>query len=132
MHVQEKKAFKILLADENITYRNNLASKLRIQGYNVELTEGGFHLLHIMENHVCNLVILHDNMRDMSAEEIITLIRTNKTKTELPILFISSTSNQEQLASIISNGANEFLVKSDNFQPIVDRARKYFDLLNNS
>ena len=133
MYVSEEKNFKIILVDENTQYRNTLASRLRLQGFHVELVAGGFQLLHILEKHWdYNLVILHENMTDMSAEEMISLIRTQKSKGELPILFISKNENEEDICDMIFNGVNEYIVKSANFQPIVDRAQKYFTLLKNS
>jgi DNA-binding response OmpR family regulator len=125
--------FKILIVDENVTFRNNLASKLRIQGYTVEFASGGFHLLHTLERiKEYNLLIIHEDMLDMSAEEMISLIRINKTKSELPILFISQNDSETEIAEMVSNGANEYIIKSSNFQPIIEKTQKYFTLFKNS
>jgi DNA-binding response OmpR family regulator len=133
MQAYEEKYFKILIVDENVQFRNTLASRLRLQGFNVEFATGGFHLLHILEKHRdCSLVIMHEDMLDMSAVEIISLVRTTKNKTDLPILFISHDHKEEEICEMILSGANEYIVKSENFQPIVDRAKKYFTLLKNS
>jgi response regulator RpfG family c-di-GMP phosphodiesterase len=133
MHAYEEKDFKILIVDENVQFRNTLASCLRLQGYNVEFATGGFHLLHVLETYkdYC-LLIMHEDMLDMSAEEIILLIRTNKTKKDLPILFISQNKDNEEICEMIFKGANEFIFKTANFQPIIERAKKYFTLLKNS
>lgn len=132
MEAYEEKHFKILIVDENIQFRNTLATRLRLQGFNVEFATGGFHLLHVLEKHDYCLVIMHEGMLDMSAEEIISLVRTTKNKTDLPILFISQNSNEEEICDMIFSGANEYIVKTANFQPIVERAKKYFTLLKNS
>lgn len=133
MASDQEKNFRILIADENIQFRNTLASKLRIEGFPVEFSNGGFHLLHILERHWnFNLVIFHEDMSDMPAFEIISLIRESKPKAELPILFISQKTDEEEICEMIFNGANEYVVQSSNFQPIVDHARKYFTLLKNS
>ncbi len=117
------------MVDGNITYRNNLASKLRIDGYAVEFANGGFHLLHTLEvEKNFNLIIVHENMSDMSAMEMILLIRTTKEKNELPIFFISNRGNEQEIEEMISNGANEYFVKGVNFQPVTDRVAKYFPL----
>lgn len=125
----ENKKIKILIADGNISYRNNLASKLRIDGYTVEFANGGFHLLHTLEiERDYDLVIIHENMADMSAAEIILLIRTTKTKNELPVFYISSQKVKDELeiAAMISKGASEYIIKAANFQPVLDRLAKYF------
>jgi response regulator RpfG family c-di-GMP phosphodiesterase len=133
MHVYEEKNFKIIIVDENIQFRNTLASRLRFLGYHVELASGGFHLLHVLEkNWDFSLVIFHEDMNDMSAEEMISLVRTHKNKVELPILYISKFSNEEKICDLIFKGANEYIVKTSNFQPIVERAQKYFNGIKNS
>ena len=133
MQVYEEKSFKILIIDENVQFRNTLATCLRLQGYSVEYASGGFHLLHLLEKHRDHsLLIFHEDMLDMPATEIIMLVRNLKNATELPILFISKNSNEERIREIILSGANEYIVKSPNFQSIVDKAKIYFNLLMNS
>ncbi len=118
--------YKIFILSENIQYRNILASKLRIEGYNVEFAYGGFHMLSIMERvRDLNMIICHENMKDMSAEEIIALARLNRTKAELPIIFISKEKNEELVCDMILNGASEFILQSYNMLPAIERVRKY-------
>ena len=125
MTALEEKHFKILIVDENVQFRNNLASRLRIQGFTVEFATGGFHLFHLLERfRDWNLIIFHEDMLDMPAEEMILLIRNSKDKNELPILFISKNNNEKEICDMIFNGANEYVIKSANFQPIVERAQK--------
>lgn len=133
MHPLEEKDFKILIVDENVTFRNTLASRLRLVGYNVEFATGGFHLLHVLErNRDYGLLIFHEHMLDMPAEEMISLVRTQKNKSDLPILFISENSSEAEICDMVLTGANEYIVKTANFKPIIDRAQKYFTLLKNS
>ena len=49
---KKKQACKVLLASQSQAYRNNLASTMRMQGYDVEFAHGGFHLLHLLENEI--------------------------------------------------------------------------------
>lgn len=118
--------FKILIASEAINFRNILASKLRMESFEVELATGGFHLLYILERFSdINMVIINENMHDMSADELVGLIRLARSKKELPILFISKKNDDEAIYELISRGANEYIVQSANFYPILERAHKY-------
>lgn len=133
MHAVDEIQFKILIADENVIFRNNLASRLRLQGFTVEFVSSGFHLLHTLEQmKEYGLVIIDEDMLDMSAQEMISLVRLNKKKSELPILFISPNKNEHEIAEMISSGANDYIIKSSNIQPILEKTRKYFTLLKNS
>lgn len=132
--ISVEKEFKIVIGSENITYRNNVASALRLQGFSVEFCTGGFHLLNYLENFEdISLVILHENMADMGAAEMISLVRTQKNKIELPVLFISKKQHAPaDIQEIIMAGANEFIVQLPGFQSIIDKTRKYYNLLQPS
>ncbi len=133
MHAYKENDFKIIIVDENTPFRNTLATRLRLLGFQVEFATGGFHLLHVLEKTwKYNLIIVHEDMEDMPGEEIISLVRIHKTKAELPILFISTSDIEKEICEIIVQGANEYIVKTSNYQTIVDRAQKYFTLLKNS
>ncbi|MDO9184034.1 MAG: response regulator [Bacteriovorax sp.] len=133
MEISSGTNFKILIADENIIFRNNLATSLRLQRFVVEYVTGGFHLMHVLEkDRDCSLIIIHEDMHDMPAAEIILLVRTIFKKPELPILFISKYNDEERICDMIFNGANEYIVKTDNFQAIVERAKKYLAISKNS
>jgi DNA-binding response OmpR family regulator len=133
MQAKEEKDFKILIVDENLQFKTTVAASLRLLGFPIEFATGGFHLLHLLEqtsDHA--LIIMHEDMNDMPAEESILLIRATHKKSALPILFISKIDDEENTCDMILNGANEYLVKSDSIQPIVDRAKKYFTLWKNN
>lgn len=119
--------FKILVASENINFRNILAGKLRMLGnFEVEFATGGFHLLHLLEHkRDHNMIICNEDMADMPAHEIISMVRQTRTKAELPILFISKNGDEEEICDMIFNGANDYIVQTANYQPILDRAQKY-------
>jgi len=119
--------FKILILSENYQYRNTLASKLRVEGFAVEFGNGGFHVLHLLErshDHI-DLLICHEDMLDMPADEIISMCRLSKNKNELPILFVSKNNNEEIVCDMIFHGANAFMLQSNNMLPVIERVRKY-------
>lgn len=125
----EEKDFKIFILDDNISYRNILASRLRLQGYDVDFASGGFHFFHMFEKLRFNIhaVIIHEDMHDMPAQEIMGLIRTHRTKAELPIIYLSKNSNEDIICEMVLAGANDFIVKSDNIAPVTDKIKKYFE-----
>jgi DNA-binding response OmpR family regulator len=124
----DEKNFKIVIASENINFRNILASKLRLEGFFVEFVSGGFHLLHALEVHKnTDMIILNEDMSDMPSHEIISMLRNMKSKSELPVVFISKNGNEDEICELILTGANEYIIQTANFQPIVERAHKYFN-----
>ncbi len=127
MQIKDEKAFKVLIGSKDQTYRNNLGSKLRFEGFSVEFVDGGFHLLHLLERYSDhNMLILHENMSDMPSHEVIGLIRTNKAKNEFPILFVSKDQREEEICDMVFIGANEYVIQQTNFAPLIERVKKYF------
>ena len=128
MSVVVEKNFRVLIVSENLNFRNNLATKLRLENYAVELATGGFHLLHLLEqiDKDFSLIIINDNMHDMPGFEAISLIRQSKTKQELPILYVSRNDSEDEVCNMVFTGANEYIVQSTSFLPIIERAKKYF------
>lgn len=126
--------FNIIIADENTNYRNQLATRLRVMGFYVEFATGGFHLLNMLEkeNKHYHLVILHNNMHDMSAYEITGLIRTFKSKNELPLIYLSRSIAPEELTELIQFGINDIVQKTHEQHKIAEKAQKFFQIRKSS
>jgi PleD family two-component response regulator len=98
-----------------------------LQGFTVEFCTGGFHILSFVEQYLdTHLVIIHENMEDMPAYEIISLIRTHKNKLELPIIYITKKQTEDGIQEVVAAGANEFIVQTPGLQVILDKTKKYF------
>ena len=133
MLTPEETFFKIILFSDEVLYRNNLASVLRKERFTVELAKGGFHLLHLLESSSdWSMVIVHNDMKDMSGQESILLARNIWKKSELPILYLSEAAEPEHIMHFISIGATEYVIKNNNLQTVLDKARKYLSLSKNS
>lgn len=113
----------ILLVLNNLNERNNLSSRLRTQGFHVECASGGFHALHLIENHPYHLAIIVQNMHDMPGGEIISLLRNAKNQKELPVLFLSKRANADEMMELMALGATcqEY---TQNFQAILETINK--------
>ncbi|WP_127718125.1 PleD family two-component system response regulator [Halobacteriovorax sp. HLS] len=116
----------ILLIDGDTNRKNNFASRLRVQGYDVELANGGFHSVHLVEKQEYFSVIIMGNTHDMPGLEILSLIRNVKTKDQLPIIFVNKTTNQEDVLACFEFGANDFIVYSPQcFNSIIEKLKKF-------
>jgi PleD family two-component response regulator len=116
----------ILLVDGDTNRKNNFASRLRVQGFDVELSNGGFHSVHLCEKFEYSSVIIIGDSHDMSGLEILSLLRSYKKKEDLPIIFINKTTDQEDVLSAFDNGANDYIVYSPKcFSSIVEKLKKF-------
>lgn len=125
-----KKKNTLLLVDPNQQRRNNLSTRFRLQGYDVELATSGFHCIHLVEDakdrqKTYSLVLIVENMDDMPGREIIQLTRDiNPLKDKYPILYMSSEKDPEEVLEFMNLGVNDFIVLTDNFKAILDKALK--------
>ena len=71
------------------------------------------------------MVLLRDDMEDMSGLEIVNLIRTTFTKEKLPILVLSRLSNQDDIIETILNGANDLLVYTNNYNDLLKKIETF-------
>tara|TARA_R110000868_G_scaffold117600_6_gene312256 strand:- start:2336 stop:2722 length:387 start_codon:yes stop_codon:yes gene_type:complete len=84
----------ILIIDDNQQRKMALSSRLRMQGYTIDIATGGFHSIHLIEKNHYNLVLIIDDMEDMAAHETIGLIRACKSSSATPVIVLRS-SGQE-------------------------------------
>ena len=117
---------EILLVDADPDRRNNFASRLRVQGYEVVISFEGFQTIHLLEKNSYSTLIIFGNLNDMPGLEVLSLARITLSKTELPIIFISDGSNQEEVLSAFELGANDIIVYSDKCYPsLIEKLRKH-------
>ncbi|MCR9205735.1 MAG: response regulator [Halobacteriovoraceae bacterium] len=126
-----KKENVILIVDQNLNRKNNLSTRLRMLGYHTELISSGFQVLSKLEEtkennlKVYRLVLIIGDSEDMPGREIILLSReVRKDKAKLPILYVSSENDPDEILQTLKEGANDYLVVSESEGPIVSKVQK--------
>lgn len=56
-----------------------------MQGFTIDVATGGFHSIHLMEKNHYHLVLMIDDMTDLSTQETVSLIKTTALKKEIHI-----------------------------------------------
>ena len=110
----------ILLVDQDQKSRNNLSSRLRSQGFEIENATSGFHAVHLVEKTEYHLVLVIDDMDDMSGSEMVGLMRSIKERENLKIIYLyQETTDQNDMGIIMSTEANEILKKGVDFNTLL-------------
>ncbi|PIK15006.1 response regulator [Halobacteriovorax sp. JY17] len=123
------KKTEILMVDGDPDRRNNFALRLRAQGHQVELSLEGFQTIHLLEKNSYAALIIFGNLADMPGLEILSLARISNTKTELPIIFISNGTDQEEVLNAFEYGANDIIVYSEKcFASLIEKLKKYITI----
>ena len=115
----------ILISCKDQKKRDTMGSRLRGQGYQVEIAKDPFHSLHLIEEKKFGLAILSTLQENMSSFELLTLMRQNFTKKTLPIIvMVNRRTSEQDLMDTVKVGANSCLVESDNVGQLVKEIEK--------
>ncbi len=130
MATKEQK--KIIIMDNQASRRDTLASRLRLQGFVVELSLGGFQTLSLLEEELFDSLIIIERTPDMPVIEIMSLARSLFDKNELQIIYLDRKPKQDEILEYNEHGLNAFLIwhekifatlleKLESFKPKKDR-----------
>jgi two-component system chemotaxis response regulator CheY len=108
--VSKKKT--ILIADDSPTMRAMLVSTIEILGdFHIVEASSGFEALRLLPREKVNLILTDINMPDINGLELISYLRSNSNYISIPVIIISTESNQKDIEKGKLLGANEYLIK---------------------
>lgn len=115
----------ILAVDDSISIRKFISLALRVMGFRLITAVDGMEALEILPNQEIDLLITDLNMPNVDGFELIRTVRANPMYNELPIIILSSLSDQKDIQQGLSLGANSYLVKPFNTKKIQYEVSKY-------
>ena len=102
---------KIMIVDDCNTTRKLLGHYLRSRGYSVVFAENGLDALEKLAINDVNLVMTDLNMPYMDGIELIRTLRSDSELSEIPILMVTTESDDKEREKAISSGANGYMIK---------------------
>lgn len=101
---------KLLLADDDAMLASLLKYRLEKEGYKVSISTNGKEFKQDIGNDLPDAIICDVMMPYFSGIELVDYLR-NDLKSDIPIILISSASNEENVISALTMGANDFIAK---------------------
>ena len=102
---------KIMIVDDCNTTRKLLGHYLRSRGYSVVFAENGLDALEKLAINDVNLVMTDLNMPYMDGIELISTIRSDSELSDIPILMVTTESDDKEREKAIISGANGYMIK---------------------
>ena len=102
---------KILIADDTPSSRLVLSSVLRKEGHAVVTAEDGRKAVDLFEREQPDIVIMDIQMPVMDGYDATQLIKTRSGGRFVPVIFLTSMSEEESLVHCIKRGGDDFLTK---------------------
>ena len=103
----DTETLQVLLVDDSRMSRNHIHRILEAMGVeNIHEAANGTEGVALINRHYYDLVICDYNMPKMDGEELVDYIRTHSAQPGIPILMVTSESNQSRLAAVQKAGVS--------------------------
>lgn len=101
----------IFIIEDSAVFAEYLSEIIKKEGYRTTIAETGKLSFSFLNKHQYNLVLLDMELPDCSGTEILKHIRRKYNQTELPVIFISATTDEQKIIEALESGANDFISK---------------------
>lgn len=121
---------KILIVDDSIT-NLLILKKILSEDYEVDLASSGREALNMLEKDDYCLVLLDISMPDMDGYEVCSILKNNPKTKDIPVIFVTSSSDPEDEINAFKYGAVDFVTKPYNNTVIKARVSTHVKLYLN-
>jgi PAS domain S-box-containing protein len=119
---------KILIVDDVVAIIHLAAHILTNEGYLVEYATNGNDAIEWIKSTNFDLVLLDVMMPDMDGFQVCKIIRENPEYNDLPIIFISANTDEENTIKGLKLGAQDFATKPYNSGELISRIETHIEL----
>jgi len=116
----------VLVVDDSSATRSLITSMLEdIGGINVFESSSGFEALKILPRQPFDLIVADINMPDINGFELVSFVKNNEKYKNIPVIFVSTERNEEEIKNGMSLGAFAYITKpfnTEEFHYVVKRA----------
>jgi two-component system chemotaxis response regulator CheY len=113
-------ALKVLVVDDSRMARNHITRVLGTLGIaSIDQAEDGVEALEMIEQHYYDFIVTDYNMPRMDGRELVDHIRQGSAHASIPVLMVTSESNENRLAAVQRSGVSAICDKP--FEPATVR-----------
>ncbi len=123
--IHETKVSTILVAEDSPSIRKFIALSLKLLGHKIVMAVDGMDALEKLPLQAVDLIITDLNMPNLDGFKLIKSIRSDPEYLNVPIIILSSLSNEEDIQEGLASGANSYLIKPFNTKRIQYEVTKY-------
>ncbi len=114
---------RVLAVDDSSTYLEELATQLRVDGYDVVLAGSGEEALELASVQSVDCILLDLIMPGLSGHETCRRIKDILTLRDIPLLMLTGVQDRQAMIEAINSGADDYILKSSDFDIIRARVR---------
>jgi CheY-like chemotaxis protein len=102
---------RILVVEDYPVTQRVLALALRNHGYDVLIAANGLEALRLLDGQVVDLALIDIAMPEMDGIDLLRRLRADARFTELPVIMVSASGQDDDRATCLATGANNYIVK---------------------
>lgn len=124
LNIENLKKQTILIVEDSASMRKFIALSLKFLGYKVILAVDGMDAIEKIPGETIDLVITDLNMPNIDGFKLIEHIRAIEEYKAIPIIVLSSLTDECDIEKSIEMGANSYLMKPFNTQVIQSEVKR--------
>lgn len=105
--------YKIAIIEDEAAIRRMYALKLKFSGFEICEAADGEEGLVVIEHEKPDLILLDLRMPNMSGDEMLRELRSNKWGEEVPVIILTNISKDEAPRTLWHLGISDFIVKAN-------------------
>jgi PAS domain S-box-containing protein len=122
----------ILLIDDSRLVCKQISTFLQPRNYQIHIANNAKDALQIMENQKINLIILDLYLPDLNGDQFLSKLKRNPDYTEIPVIMLSGTEDQNIISKVLKGGASDFLHKPLIIEQFLLKADLWIDYIRKS
>ena len=126
--MHERQSHTVLVVDDNPINPQLLTTILRGADYHVLTAGNGQEALSVIEHQVPDIILLDVMMPEMDGFSLCRQLKRDDNYADIPLIFITSLSQQEDIVEGFNAGGNDYIVKPFNRQELLARVRNHLHL----
>ena len=123
---ERKKGKHILLVDDDPAFLKMMHDWLSIK-YNVTIVRSGMQAITYIANHTPDLILLDYDMPITSGPQVMEMIRSEHTASEIPIIFLTGKSDKESVMAVMALKPQGYLLKTMSREQILESVDHFFE-----
>jgi PleD family two-component response regulator len=118
----------ILVVDDSPLLLDYINEIFKSTGYTMYFDADGKQLFEILEKHPIDLILLDIILPEIDGYQLCTKIKHHPKFKEIPVIFLSSLVNTEDIIKAFSEGGVDYIKKPFEPQELIIRAKKHIEL----
>lgn len=127
-NIQMANKFEILLVDDTPEHIEAAVSVFCESNFKVRVATKGSTALNLLEQHTPDIILLDVYMPEMDGFEICKVIKKNPKFSNIPIIFLTSSNDEESIKKGFKLGAQDYVVKPFNISELLARVNTHIKL----